>query len=228
MIDYTGGGRMRGILIKVGKIFLVVLITGLMSPANIFADSPIWAPKALADLINEGLVQNNEIQSMEARVESMKEEVPFAGALDDPRLGLAILNLPADSFRFDREPMTQKQISLAQKIPWFGKLDLKSQRATLKAIRQKAILDAKRLELARKIAVTYYELGFIASGLETNKRLTEIVNQLLIVAETRYATGRGLQQDVLQAQVEMSRLLDEKIILEKRRRILTDRINELD
>jgi len=227
MIENTEGGLMRGILIKVEKLLLAVLIIGLMAPANIFADSPIWAPTALAGLIDEGLVQNKEIQSLEARVESLKEEVPFAGALDDPRLGLAILNLPADSFRFDREPMTQKQISLAQKIPWFGKLDLKSQRATLKAIRQKAILGAKRSELARKIAVAYYELGFITSGLETNKRLTEIVNQLLIVAETRYATGRGLQQDVLQAQVEMSKLLDEKIILEKRRRTMTDRINEL-
>jgi outer membrane protein TolC len=94
-------------------------------------------------------------------------------------------------------------------------------------IRQNAFLEAKRLELAKKIAITYYELGFITSSLETNSRLTEIVNQLLIVAETRYATGRGLQQDVLQAQVESSKLLDEKITLEKRQRTVTDRINEL-
>ena len=41
----------------------------------------------------------------------------------------------------------------------------------------------------------------------------------------RYATGKGLQQDVLQAQVELSKLLDEKIQLDKRRRTLEDRIN---
>jgi len=218
---------MRGILINLGKMLLAVLIAGLMSPANIFADSPIWAPTALADLINEGLVQNKEIQSLEAQMEGLKEEVPFAGALDDPRLGLAILNLPTDSFSFNQEPMTQKQISIAQKIPWFGKLDLHSKRATVKVIRQKAILEAKRLELAKEIANTYYELGFVGSSLKTNKRLTEIVNQLLRVAETRYATGRGLQQDVLQAQVELSKLLNEKITIEKRRRTLTDRINGL-
>jgi outer membrane protein TolC len=94
-------------------------------------------------------------------------------------------------------------------------------------IRQKAILEGRQLELAKKIANTYYELGFVTCSLQTNKRLTEIVNQLIRVAETRYATGRGLQQDVLQAQVELSKLLDEKITLEKRRRTLTDRINEL-
>ncbi|NIV98542.1 TolC family protein, partial [Candidatus Saccharibacteria bacterium] len=74
----------------------------------------------MSNLIEEGLTHNKEIQSIETQVESLKEEISFAGSLEDIRLGLAILNLPADSFRFDREPMTQKQISLAQKVPWFG------------------------------------------------------------------------------------------------------------
>ena len=191
------------------------------------ADSPIWAPLPLARLIEEGMTQNKEIKSLEDRVESLKDEIPFAGSLDDPRLGLAILNLPTDTFNFNQEPMTQKQVFIAQKVPWFGKLDLKTQRAAIKAIRQQAVLDAKRLELARKIAVAYYDLGFVDTSLQINARLTDIVSQLLGVAETRYATGRGLQQDVLQAQVELSKLLDEKIILERKRHTLEDRINEL-
>jgi cobalt-zinc-cadmium efflux system outer membrane protein len=89
------------------------------------------------------------------------------------------------------------------------------------------MLEAKQLELARKIATAYYELGFAATNLEINERLTEMVTQLLKVAETRYASGEGLQQDVLQAQVELSKLLDEKIDLEKRRQTLRDQINEL-
>jgi outer membrane protein TolC len=54
-----------------------------------------------------------------------------------------------------------------------------------------------------------------------------MVSQLLKVAETRYATGKGLQQDVLQAQVELSKLLDEKILLQKKQRTLEDKMNEL-
>ncbi len=212
---------------KPGVIGLAILSIFLFWNGNIQAASPIWAPQGLSNLIEEGLAQNKEIQSLQARVESLKAEIPFAGSLEDLRLGLAILNLPADSFSFEREPMTQKQISLAQKVPWFGKLDLRSQRAALKAVRQEAVLEAKRLELARQIAITSYDLGFVVSSLKINKRLTAIVSQLLGVAETRYATGRGLQQDVLQAQVEMSKLLDEKIILNRKRRTLQDRINGL-
>jgi len=218
---------MRPFSMKTTVVIFLALGISIAIPAGTMAESLIWAPPTLAGLIEEGIARNKEIKSLEDEVEGLKQEIPFAGSLEDPRLGFAILNLPTDTFDFDQEPMTQKQISIAQKFPWFGKLDLKTQLATLKAVRQQAILNARRLELARKIAVAYYELGFAAASLETNARLTEIVNQLIGVAETHYATGRGLQQDVLQAQVELSKLLDEKISLERRRRTLEDRINEL-
>jgi outer membrane protein TolC len=161
-------------------------------------------------LIEEGLAQNKEIQSLEAKVQSFQEEVSFAGSLEDPRLGFGVLNLPTDSWEFDEEPMTQKTVFLAQKFPWFGKLSLKSQRQALMASEQQAMLEARKLELARKISIAYYELGFVVTN-----------------HQTRYASGEGLQQDVLQAQVELSKLLDERIVLEKRRRTLRDQINEL-
>jgi outer membrane protein TolC len=164
---------------------------------------------------------------MESQIAGLKEEISFAGSLSDPRIGFGLMNIPTATLRFDREPMTQKQFFIAQKVPWFGKLSLKSQRAALRAIRQEAVLSAKKLSLEKQIATTYYELGFVASSQKINKRLFSLVSQLLKVSETRYATGRGLQQDVLQAQVELSKLLNERIMLAKKRRIMEDRINAL-
>ncbi len=83
------------------------------------------------------------------------------------------------------------------------------------------------MELSRHIASAYYELGFVSSGQKINERLISMLTQLLRVSETRYAAGQGLQQDVLHAQVELSKLLDEQINLGKKRRILEDRINSL-
>jgi outer membrane protein TolC len=191
------------------------------------AQAPVNAPQPLVELIEEGLVQNKEIQSLAARVQSLEEEISFAGSLEDLRLGFGVLNLPTDSWEFDEEPMTQKTVFLAQKFPWFGKLSLRSQRQALVASEQQAMLEAKKLELVRKIAIAYYELGFVVTNAGINERLTDMVTQLLKVAETRYASGEGLQQDVLQAQVELSKLIDEKIVLEKRSRTLRDQINEL-
>jgi len=213
----------KKLLIVIASLFGLGLLVG----KPLMAQAPINAPQPLVELIEEGLAQNKEIQSLEAKVQSSKEEVSFAGSLEDPRLGFGVLNLPTDSWEFDEEPMTQKTVFLAQKFPWFGKLSLKSQGQALMASEQQAMLEARKLELARKIAIAYYELGFVVTNHEINEQLTDMVTQLLKVAETRYASGEGLQQDVLQAQVELSKLLDEKIVLERRRRTLRDQINEL-
>ena len=206
-------------------LLLLIVWMACVVPKGIAADTAIWAPAPLTQLIEEGLANNQEIKSIESTVESLKEEISYAGSLNDPRIGIGVLNLPADTFRFDQEPMTQKQIFIAQKIPWFGKLKLRSQQAALKAFRQEAILKTKQLELARNIAKAYYELGFVASSQKIIERLAGKLEQLLRVSETRYAAGQGLQQDVLQAQVELSKLLEEEITLERQHRLLEDRIN---
>lgn len=190
------------------------------------------AQSAMADslmdaYINEGLRQNNEIRSLESRRDALKAEIDFAGSLDDPRIGFGLLNLPSNSYRFNREPMTQKQIFISQKLPWFGKLDLKSQQAALKAQRQTLLIQAKKLELARDISVAYYELSYLDAALDTNRKLAGLVEQAQQVAQTHYETGRGLQQDILQAQVEISKLRNESLILAKMRRRQEDRVNSL-
>lgn len=205
----------------------VFLFSAMVWIPPVRAAAPIWAPSPLAEIIEEGLAQNQEIRSLEDQVASQKELIPFAGSLEDPRVGLSLLNVPTDTGSFSQEPMTQKQLFVAQKVPWFGKLDLRSQRQALIASRQQWLLEARRLELARQIASAWYELGFNGRGLEINERLTNLVRELLEVAETRYAAGMGLQQDVLEAQVELSNLLDEKIVLERQRSVLEDRLNEL-
>ena len=218
---------MSGFVRKAWAAISAMAFILLLTPISLRADTVIWAPQALSDLIDEGLEQNNEIQGLENQVESLKELIPFAGSLQDPRIGIGALNVPTDTFSFNQEPMTQKQIFVAQKLPWFGKLSLRSQRQATIANREYWGLQAKRYELARQIAVAYYELGYVNQGLEINARLTDLVEQLRKVAESRYATGKGLQQDVLEAHVELTKLLDEKVSLEREYRNLEDRINEL-
>lgn len=203
-------------------LVFAVISTGFVESAPLLS-----APPDLERLIQEGLAHNKELESLEAKVAAAREMIPYAGSLEDPRLGIGLLNLPADSFRFNQEPMTQKQISISQKIPWFSKLSLREQRQTLVSGLQQAILETKRFELARQISEAYYELGFASVSLDTNARLRDMVEQIIRVAETRYASGSGLQQDVLQAQVELSKLLDEKIALKRKRRTLENRINGL-
>ena len=184
-------------------------------------------PAGLAPLVREAQENNQDILSARERAESLRARAPYAGSLPDPRLGVGLANVPTDSFELDQEAMTQKQIFAAQKVPWFGTLDLKEQDALLAALAQDKRVDARRLAVAKQVAMLWLDLGFAQESLRTNDEMAALVDQLLRVAESRYATGQGAQQDILAAQVRRSQLLDERTTLEQRSRTLSDRINAL-
>ncbi len=181
----------------------------------------------LQELITEGLANNQELQSLRRRFKGLSDEIPAAAALNDPVLKFGLLNVPVDTFSLSQEAMTQKQFSLVQQIPWFQKLGLRKQKAVLQAELLAANIGVKEAELARQVADAYYDLGFVQASLETNQRLRRLLTDMLRVAETRYSTGSGSQQDILRAQVEISELLDEKNELDRKLRTGKDRINQI-
>jgi outer membrane protein TolC len=207
---------------------VILLATANALPATADQARAIYVkPPALERLVVDLVENNDELLSLRRELEALEEETHAAGALDDPRIGIGVANLPVDTFDFNQEPMTQKQLFIAQKFPWFGKLDLRTQRAVLAVERQKAIISVRALELVRSLSLTYYDLGATLEERRYNAELIQTVTQMLKVAEAVYASGRGLQQDVLLAQVELSKLISEKIDIEKKQRVQVARINEL-
>ena len=213
--------RKQWLCIAVAPV-VILMATSLVEGRGLYDKSP-----ELAQLIEELLQSNEELQSMDEERAALEAEISVAGALDDPRLGVGVSNLPTDTFSFNQEPMTQKQLFIAQKLPWFGKLDLRTQKAAIIVERQKALIEAKRLELIKSLSTTFYDLGFVVESLQVNAELTQMVSRMLQVAEAGYASGKSLQQDVFQAQVELGKLIDERVSLEKRKRTMAARINEL-
>lgn len=225
----TFTSSLTGLFRLFGSLLFCLMFAGL-SPSAYGQSAPrlpISAPPALAGIIAEALESNQAIKALDAETKAAKNRIVSAGALPDPKIGLAALNMPADSFRFDEEPMTQKQIAVEQTVPWLSKLDLKSETMAHNARMKRAELASARLILARDIANTYYEMGFVARSQEINSRLMNMVRRLRRAAQSRYTVGKGLQQDIFQADVELSQLRDEAIRLEDRRQTLENRINEL-
>jgi len=184
-------------------------------------------PESLKALVAEAVSENEGIRQIEAELEALKMEVPAAAALDDPRITLGINALPVNTFNFNQEPMTQKQVFITQRLPWFGKLSLREKRAVWAAARKVEMLRAKKLELRRGVAEAYFDLIYTGRALALNAQLRKMVGQILQVAEAAYAAGKGLQQDVFQAQVELGKLMEETETLTSRKRGLEDRLNAL-
>ena len=171
----------------------------------------------LDDLIEEGLSNNPQLQAFHNKSLADEAKIPQAGSLPDPMLSLNVMNLPVDNYVFDQEPMTGKQIGVKQMFPFFGKLGLMEEIARRGAEVSEANWYDLQIQLIRNIKKVYYDLYYIDEAIITTKKNHELLVEFVSIAEKKYTVGKGVQQDVLKAQVELSKMIDRLIILNQKR-----------
>ncbi len=98
-----------------GKILFLVLVT--VFPLQAVAEE---VPFPVSMYVESALTDNPSLESMRERVRMKENAAIKAGALDDPKLRLGIVNLPTRSWDFHEEDMTGKEIGLSQMFPWPG------------------------------------------------------------------------------------------------------------
>ncbi|MEA5113283.1 MAG: TolC family protein [Geobacteraceae bacterium] len=182
----------------------------------------------LSRLISSALTSNPELKASQARWEMFRNKVDQARALDDPMLMLKIQNgLVRAPLNFRKDSMTQRVIGLSQQLPFWGKRALKGAVAEKEAESYKWTLEERKLELARMVKESYYQIYYVDRSLAIVDRNIRIFNDFITLAQTKYAVGQGLQQDVFKAQVERSKMLDMRITLEQQRKSQEASINAL-
>ena len=198
----------------------------LLWPILIFAQQTDSIAR-LPDLIEEGINNNPDLLASYQNWQADLAKIPQAGALPDPQLSLNLLNLPVNTFELNQEPMTGKQIALMQMFPFPGKQGLREDIAKSAAdISRDKNLELKN-QLIKNIKQTYYDIFFIDRFLETVQKNRGVLQDFIRIAQSKYSVGKGLQQDVLKAQVEFSKLEDKSITLTQKRQAATARLNAL-
>ena len=130
--------------------------------------------------------------------------------LPDPKVSVGLANLPTNGFNFTQEGMTQAKVSIAQMFPRGDTLAIKSQQ--LKT--QSEAFPYQRKDRESKVAVTVGSLWLDAYRVQQSIALIEknrsLFEQLADVATANYssALGKIRQQDIVRAQVELTRLED--------------------
>jgi len=180
-----------------------------------------------ADQLTDEAIQNNpEILAAKKRWEVFKEKVPQAYALEDPMFGFGITNLPTN-FSFRQEDMTMKEFSISQRFPFFGKRELMRDMAEKEAEAVFNEIQEKINRIIRDVKASYYDLSHVYRNTEVTQRNKEILESFAKIAEIRYAVGEGIQLDVLKAHVEVSKMVDELIMLGQRKRALEAKLNAI-
>jgi cobalt-zinc-cadmium efflux system outer membrane protein len=180
----------------------------------------------LNQLIEEALQNNPEISAAKVKWEVSKEKIPQAYALEDPMFGFGIVNLPTN-FSFKEEDMTMKEFSISQKFPFPGKRPLMKEMASKEAEAVSTEIQGKIHQIIRDVKTAYYDLSHIYRTTDVTQRNKRILEDFAKIAETRYAVGEGIQQDVFKAHVEVSKMVDELIMLSQRKKALEAKLNAL-
>lgn len=176
----------------------------------------------------EAAVRDNPgLAEMRSRYAAMAEIPSQAGALPDPVLSFAAMNLPMDTFNRDQEAMTQMQLGFSQLFPFPGKRGLREQAAEFEARAAFFSIDEMRLRLINQVVSKWWQVYYLDRAVDTVESNRLLLAQFIEVARTKYETGTGLQQDVLLAQLELSKLLDQEIQIESLRRNQAIRLNVL-
>ncbi len=164
---------------------------------------------------------------MQQRYEALTYIAPQVSTLPDPVLSLNGMNLPWDSFDLQQEPMTQLQLGVSQMFPFPGKLSLREDIAVFEAEAALHSVEEMRLNLDMNVSITWWEIYFLDRSIETVLSNQGLLRQFIDIAKKKYEVGQGLQQDVLLAQLELSKFLDQEVQLKSMREQRVIRLNVL-
>jgi outer membrane protein TolC len=181
----------------------------------------------LAFALSRVQLENLGLAEIQARAEAMAAIPSQVGSLPDPMISFNTLNLPTDGFDTSQEAMTQLQFSISQQIPYPGKLALKESAARHMAEAADTSVDEWRLKLNRDVKTLWWQLFLLDRSLDVIELNKTLLRQFIEIAQTKYKVGQGLQQDVLLAQLELSKLIDHTIQLSSSRKQSSAQLNAL-
>lgn len=167
----------------------------------------------LNQAIELALTGNPGLSEIKARAEAMTAVPSQEGTLPDPALKFGALYLPTNSFNPHQDDFTMMEVGINQEIPFPGKLALREKIAEQEALAAADSVDEARLRLIREVKQSWWRLFYYDRALNLVDETEHFSQQLIDIAQAKYKVGKGTQQDVLLAQLELSRLKNEKLDL---------------
>ena len=192
------------------------------TPSETIAGSP-----ALQQLIEQALENNPEIKAMQRRFDMMRARIPQAKALDEPTLSVGYMGNIAPFTLQKGDPSSGRSISITQDLPYPGKRSLKGKVASSDADAEWWNFEQTRRNVVAEVKDAYFDLYYIYKAIGVVNKTKTLLQQFTKIAEARYAVGKGIQQDVLKAQVEFSKLIEQETVLQQRKEVTEARLNSL-
>jgi outer membrane protein TolC len=151
-----------------------------------------------------------------------------ANTLPDPKMSIGFANVAVDSFDFSQEPMSQLKLGISQQFPRGKSLQLKQQQLQKQSEQYPFLRQNRRAQVALTVGTLWlnaYEMQQSIALIEKDKNLFE---QLIDITTARYSStiGQSQQQDIVRAELELSRIEDRLVRLSQQKNGYIGQLNQ--
>lgn len=173
--------------------------------------SAIDHPTALRDLVAEAERNSPEIAAAEYGYRAAAEIAPQRSALPDTQVSLQqfAVGSPRPFAGYTNSDFAYLGFGVSQEIPFPGKRGLRGEVAKRETdVRQTQVESVRRTVIAN-LKTTYFRLAYLQQTLALLEGNDHVLNEVQQIAESRYRVGQGNQQEVLRAQLQHTKILQE-------------------
>jgi outer membrane protein TolC len=192
-----------------------VVVIALLALPFAHASAQHDIPLTIAEAEKLALASEPGQQALRARAAALEEQAVVAGALPDPMLRVGLNNYPIESGGFTTEGMTNVGAVYRQAFPRGDTRSLSNRRFTRLAEAQMQEADARGDDVLAATRIAWLDLYYWSKARELVRESRPFFDDLATITRSLYAVGRRNQQDVLRAELELSRLDDRLIDIER-------------
>ena len=118
-------------------------------------------------------------------------------------------------------------VQASQKVPWWGKRELRGSAASAEADAMKGDMGDVRLRLSEAARTAFYDYYLARRQTEVNDSTYRLVAQFREIAWNKYQVNQAAEQDVLQADVELATIESRRTELACDEQVAVARVNTL-
>lgn len=184
-----------------------LVCTLLAAPACAQQDIPL----TLAAAEDLAIEQEPGRNALLAQAEAYQEESVAAGQLPDLKLRVGLANFPLEHGGFTTEGMTQAQLGLRMEFPGGEKLKASTRQYESLAVEMRENADGRGRDVLTSVRNSWLETYHWQRTHQIVNEVRPFFADLVTVTRSLYSVGSRNQQDLLRAELELSRL-DDRLI----------------
>jgi outer membrane protein TolC len=184
----------------------------LATAFSAFGQMPLAStPTPLSQLLAEAAANNPQISAADHGARATRLMATQVTTLPDPKFTYQQFSVgsPKPFAGYTNSNFAYVGLGASQELPYPGKLRLRGEVAGRDADTMQAEADVTRTSIADSVKADYLQLAYLQLTLGILRQNETVLDQLIQDATAHYRVGQGMQQDVLQAQVNRTKIVKE-------------------